>query len=284
MKAKIAGYWSKTKNLRNSMPNFITNNVFGPLEDPEFPKESLSEQINRKLLRYKELKAVYNKTGIQPCYLVYILIIFLIFIFIGFFDKYLTIFIATSYPLYISLKTLQHRVGEEKPDGGTYTEEEKKHDITQWLTYWVVYSLFINFEGMFGFLLKYIPFYFFIKVIFLLLCFLPQYQLAGWIYSNCLSSLFKKYETHIINISNKIVRKLTAQQEIETNFPFKQKPQKSKTISVRPVSLNKSVNKRYPTEEDLQEEEKVHLTEESQKPEEVEKLDDSGIFENDPDE
>ena len=188
MKAKIAGYWSKTKNLRNSMPNFITNNVFGPLEDPEFPKESLSEQINRKLLRYKELKAVYNKTGIQPCYLVYILIIFLIFIFIGFFDKYLTIFIATSYPLYISLKTLQHRVGEEKPDGGTYTEEEKKHDITQWLTYWVVYSLFINFEGMFGFLLKYIPFYFFIKVIFLLLCFLPQYQLAGWIYSNCLST------------------------------------------------------------------------------------------------
>ena len=208
MQNKLQSYWLKTKGLRNSMPNFFTDNVFGPLEDedPTKPKKSLSEQINDRLMKYKEFKAVYKKTGIRPVYFMYVLIICLLFIVIGFFDKYLTILIATVYPLYISLKTLQYKIGEEKQDGGVYSEQDKKKDVTQWLSYWVVYAFFINFEGLFGYFLKYIPFYFFIKVIFLLFCFLPQYQLAWWIYDNCIRKLFQKYETHIISFSNRIYK------------------------------------------------------------------------------
>ena len=211
MQNKLQSYWLKTKGLRNSMPNFFTDNVFGPLEDddPTKPKKSLSEQINDRLMKYKEFKAVYKKTGIRPVYFMYVLIICLLFIVIGFFDKYLTILIATVYPLYISLKTLQYKIGEEKRDGGVYSEQDKKKDVTQWLSYWVVYAFFINFEGLFGYFLKYIPFYFFIKVIFLLFCFLPQYQLAWWIYDNCIRKLFQKYETHIINFSNRIYKSIT---------------------------------------------------------------------------
>ena len=179
MKKTIHNYWKKTENLRSSMPDFFINNVFAPLDDePNTPKKSLSEQINDRLMKYKEFKTLYKKTHIRPVYFFYILVVCLLFIVVGFFDKYLTILIATVYPLYISLKTLQSKIGEEKADGGIYDEEDKKKDVTQWLSYWVVYSLFINFESIFGFVLKYIPFYFFIKVIFLLFCFLPQYQLA----------------------------------------------------------------------------------------------------------
>ena len=93
MQNKLQSYWLKTKGLRNSMPNFFTDNVFGPLEDedPTKPKKSLSEQINDRLMKYKEFKAVYKKTGIRPVYFMYVLIICLLFIVIGFFDKYLTI-------------------------------------------------------------------------------------------------------------------------------------------------------------------------------------------------
>lgn len=222
MKKKLDDYWAKTKDLRQSMPNFISNNVFTFEEDENGVKETLTNAINRKLLRYKEIKAVYKKTGIQPAYLIYCLLVGLLFILIGLFDRILTIIIATVYPLYISIKTLQSKIGEEKLDGtGFYSFDDKKKDVTQWLTYWVVYSVFINFEELFGVLLKYIPFYFFIKVIFLIICYIPQYQLARWIYDNCLQLLFHKYETHIIEFSNTIMRSIAINKDDAANIAKK---------------------------------------------------------------
>lgn len=305
MQNKLQSYWQKTKGLRNSMPNFFTDNVFGPLEDddPTKPKKSLSEQINDRLMKYKEFKAVYKKTGIRPVYFMYVLIICLLFIVIGFFDKYLTILIATVYPLYISLKTLQYKIGEEKQDGGVYSEQDKKKDVTQWLSYWVVYAFFINFEGLFGYFLKYIPFYFFIKVIFLLFCFLPQYQLAWWIYDNCIRKLFQKYETHIINFSNRIYKSITVgDQEKESEGISQEKVTKAifetfkmaSNISSGGIQDNGMVEKNKPnlrySNTDLQDEnsnQKKNISREvnpennDKENKSEEKLDDSAIFEQD---
>lgn len=305
MQNKLQSYWLKTKGLRNSMPNFFTDNVFGPLEDedPTKPKKSLSEQINDRLMKYKEFKAVYKKTGIRPVYFMYVLIICLLFIVIGFFDKYLTILIATVYPLYISLKTLQYKIGEEKQDGGVYSEQDKKKDVTQWLSYWVVYAFFINFEGLFGYFLKYIPFYFFIKVIFLLFCFLPQYQLAWWIYDNCIRKLFQKYETHIINFSNRIYKSITVgDQEKESEGISQEKVTKAifetfkmaSNISSGGNQDNGMVEKNKPnlrySNTDLQDEnsnQKKNISREvnpennDKENRSEEKLDDSAIFEQD---
>jgi receptor expression-enhancing protein 5/6 len=204
IKSKVKEAWQKA-DLRSSLQGFMQRpeNVFkkefedsDKTEDIDISEKSLTTIINENLLRYKEIKMIYEKTGILPSYFVYILVFCLTFIFIGYLENYLTHLIATLYPMYISIKTLQN-------------PESTKEDIIQWLTYWVVYSVFINFEGVFGALLQFIPFYFFIKVIFLLVLFLPQYNGAAWFYDKLLKNLFNKYENHIIEMSNEVVKKIS---------------------------------------------------------------------------
>ena len=208
MRKTIKNYWDKTSDLRNSIPNFYKELK---KEDPEHPNDNIQMKINRKLLKYKEIKILYEKTGIHPIYFLYILLICLLFIFIGFFDHFLTILIATVYPLYISYKTLQNHINDYDEDENENEEDsgDNINDIIQWLSYWVVYSIFINFETIFKKLLIYIPFYFFIKVIFLLFCFLPQYQLSGWIYNKFIRDLFIKYEKDILDVSNQFINNFT---------------------------------------------------------------------------
>lgn len=176
------------EELRTSMPNLLRpRNVFQELFQEEI-------SLNDRLMKYKEIKMIYKKTGIKPVYFFWILIVCLIFILLGYFESTLTYLIATLYPLYISIKTLQN--GD-------------REDIKQWLTYWIVYALFINIESVFGFLLQYIMFYSFIKIIFLLILFLPQYNGALWIYEKILKDLFVKYESSIYEFSINVVKKIT---------------------------------------------------------------------------
>jgi hypothetical protein len=97
------------------MPNLIRPKIF-----TEYFSEE-NESLNDKLLNYKELKMLYKKTGIKPIYFFYGLGVCMILILIGYFESYLSLLIATLYPLYISIKTIQNGV---------------KDDIKQWLTYW----------------------------------------------------------------------------------------------------------------------------------------------------
>ena len=175
---------------------------------------SLFEKFNKKLLHYKEIETFYKKTGIQPVFVAIILIIMLIFIFIGIFDRLLTIIIGTAYPLYMSIKTVRKKIIEENEEEENEEEEEEneienENDIIHWLSYWVIFSVFINFENLFKFLLNYIPFYFFIKVVFLLFCYLPQFRFANYLYQKFIKKLFSKYEKTVIDYSNKLVKQLT---------------------------------------------------------------------------
>jgi receptor expression-enhancing protein 5/6 len=206
--------------------------------DPKYPNDTIHRKINRKLLKYKEIKILYDKTGIHPIFFLYILLICLIFIFIGFFDNILTIIIGTAYPLYISYKTLQNYINDNEEDEDEENEDENINDMIQWLSYWVVYSFFINIESIFKRILIYIPFYFFIKVIFLLFCFLPQYQLSGWIYNNFIRVLFIKYEQNILNMSNQLIKTLTHSENDDKNTY-----NKSKTMNIKNKNIENDDNK-----------------------------------------
>ena len=223
---KIKKYLNKTKNLRISVPNFLHNSLFSSFYEEDIVEKEESEkkdekkknkekipnlfgQLNKKLLRYKEIQTFYKKTGIQPIFIAIILIIMLIFIFIGIFDRILTIIIGTAYPLYMSIKTVRRKMVEEDDENNEEEEEEVENDIIQWLSYWVIFSVFLNFENIFKFILKYIPFYFFIKVIFLLFCYLPQYRFANYLYNAFIKKLFARYEKTVIDYSNKLVKQLT---------------------------------------------------------------------------
>ena len=255
MKQKLKGYWNKTESLRKSMPNFFKQSMFGMSNEPSEQQLSISERINKAFLKYKEFRYLHKKFKIQPAYLVYILIICFLFIVVGFFDKYLTILIGTCYPLYVSLKTLTLKIGEEKPDGqGYYTEEDQKKDAIQWLSYWVVYSLFINFECIFGKMLKYIRFYFPIKVIFLIFCYLPQFRLSWWIYTHVISKVFLKYEQLIVDLINKVIKQIT--EDSGSNSSNKDKIKNVRVEKVakdkkRKSSLNDSIYSAKTDDDDL---------------------------------
>ena len=72
-----------------------------------------------------------------------------------------------------------------------------REDDKQWLTYWTVFSLFILLELFFGALLSYIPFYFFLKMAFLIWLFLPIFQGASILYDNIIGKIFKQIESSI---------------------------------------------------------------------------------------
>lgn len=76
--------------------------------------------------------------------------------------------VAYLYPAYASVRAI---------------ESDGTDDDTQWLTYWLVFSLFKLFEGIADSLLMYIPFYFLLKITFLVWCFYPGTDGATIVYS-----------------------------------------------------------------------------------------------------
>ena len=128
--------WDTFEVLKGSLPNLIrakfnskqrkdSNNESEKAEEnqQEVSDISMTQRINLNLLKYKEIKLFCDKTGAQPAVLLYVLIVCLVFILIGYLQSYLTVLIATLYPMYISIKTLQN-------------PESTKENVTQWLTYW----------------------------------------------------------------------------------------------------------------------------------------------------
>ncbi len=81
-------------------------------------------------------------------------------------------------------------------------ESPDKNDDTQWLTYWSIYGLLTLFDEFTCVFLSKIPYYFFIKVCFLIWLFNPMTLGAQKIYDAVLKPLMTKYESQITEVSN----------------------------------------------------------------------------------
>lgn len=82
--------------------------------------------------------------------------------------------IAFVYPAYMSFKAV---------------ESAETTDDTQWLTYWVVFSVFSIVENITAFFVSWIPFYYFIKIGFFMWLYHPKFCGAGLVYKQ----VVKKY-------------------------------------------------------------------------------------------
>ena len=113
----------------------------------------------------------------------------------GFGSSYITCLLGVAYPAFMSFLTL------EKED-----EEEEK----QWLTYWVVYGLFNIVDHFAGFILHFIPFYYVLKLAFLVFLFHPSTKGATYVYDKYLSeAVFKPMDKAVSGIEKTLKKKAT---------------------------------------------------------------------------
>jgi receptor expression-enhancing protein 5/6 len=70
----------------------------------------------------------------------------------------LTVIITVVYPAVQSIKALESKEGD---------------DDKTWLTYWVVFGVFTLLDEFVGFILEYIPFYFYLRLAFFLYLMAP---------------------------------------------------------------------------------------------------------------
>ena len=158
-------------------------------ENNKIEKEDETELSLLSVKWHEHLKIIEEKSGVKGKYVVVILLVAIFFVFIGFFDKVITNLVGTLYPAYWSIIAIESNNADM--------------DI-QWLTYWVVFAIFTFFDVFSGFILRFFPFYFFTKILFLIWLFLPNFQGATILYNYFIVRIFKKFEKNIEMVSNNI--------------------------------------------------------------------------------
>jgi len=101
--------------------------------------------------------------------------------------------VGFAYPIYGSYKAL---------------ETEDKDDDTQWLVYWVVYAFFGLFEAVADAVVFWMPFYYEIKLVFLIALQLPQFKLAQKLYTGYIRPLYMNYGGFIDGFVNTVLEGL----------------------------------------------------------------------------
>ena len=165
--------------------------------------EPQNQQKNPIIKKIDEhLKIIVDKTGIQGKYIMIALGVALLFTIIGFLDKYITCLVGILLPTFFSIKAI---------------ESKEEDDDKLWLTYWTIYALFSFLDLFVGWILKIIPFYFIIKLVFLVWCFMPNTKGAIIVYDKIIKPFFLKNEGKFDRIVNKLLEKSKKAGELAKN-------------------------------------------------------------------
>ena len=151
----------------------------------------IADDIDKRLEKYVFVENLAKKAGVKRVYLVGGVVLFFVsFILFGFGSSALCNLVGFAYPLYASFKAIN---------------SECTDDDSQWLTYWVVYAFFTLVESFTDLFLYWIPLYHFIKMAFLVWCYLPQTQGALVIFKRFIDPYLSKHE-RVIDANIQTVR------------------------------------------------------------------------------
>ena len=129
------------------------------------------------------VKQIAGATGVPIKQLMqYGLIGGVLFVMFGVGQSYITNVLGVAYPAFMSFVAL---------------ESEGTEDDKQWLTYWVCFGAFNIVDQFAGIILQFIPFYYFLKLGFLVYLFHPTTMGATTVYNNVLLPHMKEYEDKI---------------------------------------------------------------------------------------
>jgi len=126
----------------------------------------------------EKLKELEGKTGYSKVYFfAAIALVFASILTLLGGAKLIVDLVGFVYPAYMSFKSIDQSNGED----------------TQWLTYWVVFASFSILEGMAGFIIRLIPFYYMTKAGFILWLYHPQTMGAQSIYAGVIRPVMLPY-------------------------------------------------------------------------------------------
>ena len=108
---------------------------------------------------------------------------------LGIGSTYITVAIGVAYPVFMSFIALESEGGE---------------DDKQWLTYWVVFGILNIVDQMSGFILSFIPFYFFLKLCFLIFLMHPTTKGATVVYNTYILPTMSEMEGHISKVEQAV--------------------------------------------------------------------------------
>ena len=136
------------------------------------------------------MEKIQELTGLTPATISkYGLVFAVLFVMFGVGSSYITMIVGVAYPTFKSFLAL---------------ESEGADDDKQWLTYWVCFGVFNIVDQFAGFILVWIPFYYFIKLIFLIALFHPATHGAEKMYTWYILPIMEKYEKQIEEVEKKV--------------------------------------------------------------------------------
>ena len=147
------------------------------MSSPENAKEQVETLIEKIKKRFaKEVKLISEKTGYDGKIISGVLIVCCLLAFISLFGEFVTTVVGVTLPAYWSILAIEHK---------------EYGDHKQWLTYWAIYGLFTFLDKFANFILRIFPFYFVLKIIFLIWCFMPNTMGATFIFEKFIEPYFK---------------------------------------------------------------------------------------------
>ena len=153
-------------------------NEFQNTKPPEKPKIKFSIAD-----KWKEInKSIKDKTGIDGIFVIIFLSLCVLLVYLGIFESLITSLVGTLYPGFSTIKAIQ-----------------KNKDKKEWLTYWIIFGSFLIFDMFSTIIIKVVPYYFVLKIIFLIWMFIPGSNGCQIVYDFLISKVMKVIE-QIIDI------------------------------------------------------------------------------------
>ena len=142
-------------------------------------KKIKTESLVKKIK--EQIQLIQEKTGINGYVFIGLLLLSLIFVYFNLFENLITNLIGTVYPTFWTIKSIESKDGK----------------AIHWLIYWIIFSSFILLDFFSGFVVKIIPFYFVMKICFLIWLQWPESKGCDIIFSYVINNIFESIEEEL---------------------------------------------------------------------------------------
>ena len=142
-------------------------------------KKIKTESLVKKIK--EQIQLIQEKTGINGYVFIGLLLLSLIFVYFNLFENLITNIIGTVYPTFWTIKSIESKDGK----------------AIHWLIYWIIFSSFILLDFFSVFVVKIIPFYFVMKICFLIWLQWPESKGCDIIFSYVINNIFESIEEEL---------------------------------------------------------------------------------------